>query len=267
LCRAWTRLKRHRNGRPWYANTLGLILGVSVTTADFLYLGFVAIGLFVDHFVLWPAFLRRSQTDPGKARLWVWSGWMIMLWTLVASGVALWLFEARTWEALRLTIPHGWRLWSTLGLAFALAITYARTVVRLTQGSRSKRIKVGNPEMEKLSPHTRSELAWWMALSLSAGFCEEFIFRGYLIWAFQPMLGLWGAGALSVVAFAMAHSYQGLKGIVGTGIVGSLMTLIVLISGSLLPAIVLHALIDIGQGLIAWLVFRGTQVEGDMVAA
>jgi membrane protease YdiL (CAAX protease family) len=233
-----------------------------VTTADLLYLGLVAIGLFVDHFVLWPTFLRRSQTDPSQARLWLWSGWMILLWTLVATGVALWLFEARTWEALRLTIPRGWRLWSTLGLAFALAITYARTVVRITRSSRSRRIKVGNPHVEKLSPHTRSELGWWVAVSLSAGFCEEFIFRGYLIWVFQPVFGLWGAAAFSVVAFAMAHTYQGVKGILGTGIIGSLLTLVVLISGSLLPAIALHALADIGQGLVAWLVLRRTQDEG-----
>jgi membrane protease YdiL (CAAX protease family) len=238
-----------------------------VTTADLLYLALIAIGLVVDHFVLWPAFLRRSQTGPSHARLWLWSSWMILLWTLVATGVALWLFEARTWEALRFVIPHGWRLWSTLGLVLALAITNARTVVRITRSSRSRRVKMGNPHAEKLSPHTRSELGWWVALSLSAGFCEEFIFRGYLIWALQPMLGLWGAAAFSVVAFAMAHTYQGVKGILGTGIVGSLLTLVVLISGSLLPAIALHALIDIGQGLVAWLVFRRTQDEGDMVAA
>jgi hypothetical protein len=77
--------------------------------------------------------------------------------------------------------------------------------------------------------------------------------------------GVWGAAAFSVVAFAMAHTFQGVKGILGSGLIGSLPTLIVLISGSLLPAVALHALIDIGHGLIAWLVFRRTSEEGDMV--
>jgi len=237
-----------------------------MTTADFLYLGFVGIGLFVDHFVLWPMFLRRSQTDPSRARLWLWSSWMILLWTLVAAGVALWLFEARTWEALRFIVPHGWRLWSALGLVFALAITNGHTAVKIVRSNRSKRIKVANPNVEKLSPHTRPELGVFVGLSLSAGFCEEFIFRGYLIWAIQPALGLWSAAALSAVLFAMAHAYQGVQGIITTGIIGSLLTVVVLITGSLLPAIVLHALIDIGQGLIAWLVFRRTQDQSDMVA-
>ena len=235
-----------------------------MTRPDFLYLALIAILLLLDYFVLWPVFLRRSQTDPGRARLWIWSAWMTMLWTLFAAGVAVWLIEARAWGALRLISPHGWRLWGAIGLVLALAMTYGRTVLKIARSKRTKRIKLGNPDAEKYSPHTRSELGWWMALSLTAGFCEEFLFRGYLIWAFQPMFGLWGAAAFSVAVFAVAHAYQGVKGILGTGIVGSLLTLVVLISESLLPAMALHALIDIGQGLIAWLVLRQVQGEGDV---
>ena len=186
-----------------------------------------------------------------------------MLWTLVAAGVALWLFDARAWESLRFIAPHGWRLWVAIGLVFALVSTYARTVVRIARSKRPRRIKIANPRVEKLAPRTRSELSCWVAVSLSAGFCEEFIFRGYLIWAFQPVFGLWGAAAFSLVAFAMAHAYQGIKGILATGIVGGLFTLVVLISESLWPAIVLHALVDIEQGLIAWLVLGRAPDEGD----
>ena len=156
-----------------------------MTTADLLYLALIAIVLLLDYFVLWPAFLRWSQANPGQARLWLWSGWMIMLWTLVAAGVALWLFEARTWESLRLVEPHGWRLW--------------------------------------------------------------------------------GAAAFSVVVFAAAHAYQGAKGILATGFAGCLLTLVVLIFGSLWPAIALHVLTDIGTGLVAWLALRRVQSTGDVI--
>src|SRR5689334_19530347 len=151
-----------------------------MTTTDFFYLALITVVLLLDYFVLWPTFLRRSQVDPSRARLWLWCGWMIMLWTLTASGIALWLFKARTWAALRLVIPHGWRLWVGIGLVLALAINQARTVARIARSTRSKRVKMGNPHVERVSPHTQTELAWWVALSLSAGFCEEFIFRGYL---------------------------------------------------------------------------------------
>jgi membrane protease YdiL (CAAX protease family) len=226
-----------------------------MTTADFFYLGLITLLLLLDYFSLWPAFLRRSHADPGRARLGLWSGWMIMLWTLVVAGAALWLFEGRAWSALRLIAPRGWRLGGSIALALALVVAYARTVTRIAR-SKPGRIKLGNPHAEKLSPHTQSELSWWVALSLSAGVCEEFVFRGYLIWAFQPWLGTYGAALFSVAVFAVAHAYQGAKGILATGITGSLLTLVVLISGSLFPAMVLHSLVDVGSGVVAWAALR-----------
>lgn len=237
-----------------------------MSTPDLLYLALIATLLLLDYFVLWPTFLRRSQAAPDRARLWLWSRWIIMLWTLATAGVAMWLIEGRTWASLRLIAPHGWRMWGAVGLALTLAVTYGRTVVRIARSKRRRRIKLGNPHVEQYSPHTRSDLGWWVALSLSAGFCEEFIFRGYLLWAFQPSLGLWGAAVLSVVVFALAHAYEGAKGVLSTGIVGGVLTLAVLVLGSLWPAVALHALIDIGQGLIAWLVFRQVPGEGGVVA-
>jgi hypothetical protein len=106
-----------------------------VTILDLLYLALIAVLLLVDHFVLWPTFLRRSQADSGRAWLWYWSGWMILMWTLVAAGVALWLFEARAWESLRFIIPHGWRLWVAIGLVLALAVAYARPALRIGAAS------------------------------------------------------------------------------------------------------------------------------------
>jgi CAAX protease family protein len=235
-----------------------------MTKPDLLYLALIAILLLLDNLMLWPAFLRRSQTDQGRARLFLWSGWMIELWTLVGVGVVLWLFEARAWGAIKLVPPHGWRLWGSICLVFALVITYGRTVVRIARSKRRKQVKFGNPRVEKLVPHTQSELLWWVAVSLSAGFCEEFIFRGYLIWYFQPRLGLWGAAALSLAVFAAGHAYQGAKGVPGVVVLGCVFTLVVLIFDSLLPAMALHALVDIQQGLVAWLLLR--KVQGDSVA-
>jgi hypothetical protein len=68
-----------------------------MTSSDLLYLAFIGVVLLLDHFVLWPMFLRRSQSDPARARIWLWSTSAIMLWTMVLPGIVLWLIETRSW--------------------------------------------------------------------------------------------------------------------------------------------------------------------------
>ena len=91
------------------------------------------------------------------------------------------------------------------------------------------------------------------------------LYRGYFIWVFSPWVGWSGAAALSLSLFAIGHVYQGWNGVLRTGIVGAFFTLVVAISGSLWPAIALHALIDLGSGVMAWLALREASVKGDVV--
>jgi membrane protease YdiL (CAAX protease family) len=102
-------------------------------------------------------------------------------------------------------------------------------------------------------------------VSLTAGCCEEFLFRGYFIRALAPWLGWWGAATLSLLIFASGHAYQGWNGALRTGIVGAIFTLVVAIFGSLRPAIALRALIDLSNGMFAWLAPREGQATGDVM--
>src|SRR4051812_1634691 len=104
-----------------------------MTKADALYLTFIALGLSFDSFVLWPGFLRRSDAEPARARVLLWSSTIVFLWTLVAAGVALWMLERRSWTELRLVAPHGWRIPGTIVLLLAVAIFYARTVATISR--------------------------------------------------------------------------------------------------------------------------------------
>src|SRR5690606_14563987 len=114
-------------------------------------------------------------------------------------------------------------------------------------------------------PHTRTEMYGFAGVSLTAGFCEEFLYRGYFIWVFSPWLGWWGAAALSIPFFAMGHLYQGWNGVLRTGIVGVFFTLVVAVFDSLWPAIALHAVMDLGAGAMAWLTLREGPAIGDMM--
>lgn len=228
------------------------------TLSDFIFVALSAIaGPLIDYSLFWPALRRLSQTDPVWARRWLWASSIAHLWTLTAFGAALWMANDRTWTSLGLNLPEGWRLWVALAVLLLLGAYQALavwTVARRSEQRESLRNQLGS--LTVILPHTRRELHWFGGVSVTAGFCEEFLYRGYFIWVFAPWLGWWGAAALSVPFFAMAHIYQGWQGVLRTAAAGAIFALVVAIFDSLWPAIALHILIDLSVGTMAWLVLR-----------
>lgn len=99
-----------------------------------------------------------------------------------------------------------------------------------------------------LLPRTSEERWTFAGVAVTAGICEEVLFRGfgiaYVRWLWPGATHGWLI-LLTSVAFGFAHLYQGLRGVVLTGIVGAFFASLVLSSGSLLPAVLLHALLDL----------------------
>ena len=100
----------------------------------------------------------------------------------------------------------------------------------------------------ELLPRTSAERAVFAGLALTAGICEEILYRGFGI-AYVHWL-LPGASRATVIvtigaAFGLAHLYQGPRNVVLTGLVGGLFAWVTLATGTLLPVIVVHALVDL----------------------
>jgi membrane protease YdiL (CAAX protease family) len=97
-------------------------------------------------------------------------------------------------------------------------------------------------------PKTAEERRWFVLVAITAGMCEEILYRGFLIHYFRELpvsIGLIGTLILSSCVFGFAHLYQGVVGIVQTTILGAIFGLIFIVTGSLLLPMVLHALIDL----------------------
>jgi membrane protease YdiL (CAAX protease family) len=72
------------------------------------------------------------------------------------------------------------------------------------------------------------------------------VFRGFLRLYLQDLgLPMIATGILATVIFGLAHAYQGWKGIVQTSLLGGVFMGLFIASGSLLPCMVLHALVDL----------------------
>lgn len=111
----------------------------------------------------------------------------------------------------------------------------------------------GIPEtsvLARLLPRTGREKRVFGLLSVAAGVGEEIAYRGYAIPILATLVGVpWGVAITSAV-FGMLHTYQGALGMVRTAAMGVVLAGGFLISGSLLPVIVGHALVDVLGGLV-----------------
>jgi membrane protease YdiL (CAAX protease family) len=223
--------------------------------ADLLYVAlFAGVLPLLDYAFFWPRLRRLLGSDPPRGRRWLYATGIISPWIVVAAGAAIWMHYGRTWTSFGFVVPEGWRLWASVGLVLLLTayfVSAAASLIRDAGVRENARRQMG--EIPDIMPHTRGELRGFIGVSITAGFCEEFLFRGYFIWVLAPWLGWWGAAALSLLIFALGHAYQGWSGVLRTGIVGALFTLTVAIFDSLWPAIVLHAIVDVGAAVSAWL--------------
>jgi len=104
--------------------------------------------------------------------------------------------------------------------------------------------------LEALIPRTNGERAVFGVLSVAAGVGEELAYRGYLILAVAPVVGGVGALVLSSFVFGVLHAYQGALGMMRTALMGGVLGVGFLLSGSLWPAIVGHALVDVVAGVL-----------------
>jgi uncharacterized protein len=108
-----------------------------------------------------------------------------------------------------------------------------------------------SPLLIQLLPRTGKEKLVFAWLSLAAGVGEELAYRGFLVPVLALLLGSpWGAAVASSVVFGALHAYQGWLGMVRTGVLGLLLAASLILSGSLWPAILAHAILDLLAGLV-----------------
>ncbi|MYA65318.1 MAG: CPBP family intramembrane metalloprotease [Gemmatimonadetes bacterium] len=102
-----------------------------------------------------------------------------------------------------------------------------------------------------IMPVTGREKGVFALLSLAAGVFEELVFRGFLPLFLMPWTGSYLGGALPVaVVFGFLHAYQGRHGIARTALMGGILAVGVVWTGSLWPSIFAHAALDLILGLV-----------------
>lgn len=217
--------------------------------ADHALVALSVLGSIVHWRWAYPRAVRQMAAGERGARMRLYSYIIAVTWAGTLAVATLWIAQRRPWDLLRIGGGSGWRL--AAGLAVAAAY--------IVLGALQRRALLARPEaLERLGrtfgtamslvPATASERRGFRAVSITAGICEELFYRGFMMWYLGAFAGPFVAIILSSAAFGFDHIYLGRKHVVRTSIGGVAFSLLVLLSGSLLPAIVVHIVADVLSG-------------------
>ncbi len=195
---------------------------------------------------------KRRKDQPG-ARNRMFRETMVMLWSMAGIAVMGWVLSGRSLADIGFApVANDLQGWLALGLT-GLALAYCAWQVFGVLASRQSRISVRKQlegvELDTMRPSNTSEALHFQAVSITAGVTEEVIFRGVVIGALALVLPFWAAVVVSLIAFTLPHAYQGLAGMARVLPTGAVLTAIVLLGGSLWPAILAHIVVDMTAGL------------------
>jgi membrane protease YdiL (CAAX protease family) len=108
-----------------------------------------------------------------------------------------------------------------------------------------------------LIPTTPLDLIGWVVVSVTAGFCEEYFFRGYLTAQFAAWTrSRWFAIIAQAIFFGLCHAYYGVTNMGAVTLLGFALGLLAYWRKSLRPGMLAHGLVDSIGGIVAF--FWGT---------
>jgi uncharacterized protein len=133
-------------------------------------------------------------------------------------------------------------------LALSALALLGNILVKLS-GSHIDPQKIGDVT-QKLAPVTEVEMVLFLVMSISAGICEELVFRGYLQQQFARMgRSVWAGVALSALVFGGAHGYEGVAGVLLIAAYGAMFGVLTLLRRGLRTGMIAHAWHDSISGV------------------
>lgn len=186
----------------------------------------------------------------------------VWLWFMTLLVIAAWYWHERAWSYLGFTMGQPTeRAWPYIAALIFVLLYIADTLADiLTHNKRDLTRERLHQDLGFL-PANRWEFLHFIPVALTAGFCEELIFRAYFIRYFQQLLGAYDPTSswsilLSAIIFGVIHAYQGWQAIIKVSSMAILFGYIFVHTGSIWLVAILHFGIDFMGGLLAWQLLR-----------
>ncbi len=149
-----------------------------------------------------------------------------------------------------------WSLTAILGILYL-----ADTIYSVASTDELSRTKERWESSVPFLPKKFDELPTYTLMCISAGVCEEIMYRGFMVTYFMvdfsfptafPIL----AALIPAVLFSLAHYYQGAVAVIKILLLSVLLGMIFMLSGSLWIVIIIHFGIDLLGGVLAMILQR-----------
>jgi membrane protease YdiL (CAAX protease family) len=187
----------------------------------------------------------RTMVNPDRVAVYgrtILFEWLLLGLVLVGvwlKGASLLEVLGNRWHSVRQFLRD-----AGIGMLFLIASIMVSSILGSHGG-------VGDKATQFLLPHGGVEMAVWVVLSITAGICEEAVYRGYLQRQFMALTKSVPAGiVISALAFGAAHSYQGFARASVIGVIGAMGGILAYWVSSVRPGMIGHALQDILGGII-----------------
>lgn len=216
---------------------------------------FWLIFLFLGVAVPWRGHLRLKKllqrpTIDTNERLTLYAATIALQWILL--GVVAWRAIARGLTPAELGIS------GHLSSSIVIAGVLGAVIIGGLQWLNLRRMgKMQGPApdfmrklVSRILPHSLVELLPYLALAVTAGVCEEFLYRGFAMAGLaRAGLATWVVVLITSLLFGLAHAYQGRAGILGTAVLGALFAVARILYGSLALVMIWHTVVDIVAGI------------------
>lgn len=188
----------------------------------------------------------RASTSPHVIPLYLtsilfeWAVLAFIVWGVRRHGASMETVLGPSWTSLA-------RFFKDLGIAATFWFVSGLLLVLFSRLLRADTAA----EVQFMLPRTAVEIAVWILVAITAGVCEEALFRGYLQRQFIAFTGSVPLGLiLSATIFGAGHAYQGLRSATLIGIYGLMFSLLAERRKSVRPGMIAHAWQDTLTGIV-----------------
>ena len=196
--------------------------------------------------------LLAQDKTAKRDRLRLYASTVVSQWLIVS--IILWRAKVHrlSLAQLGLALPR-----VTLAIGVAVALSALILTSQLLSLRQLALYPSEAPEMmvqmaARIFPQDNMERAAFVGVVVTVAICEETIYRGFVQAVFQE----WSGGTVLAIfasagLFAIAHLYQGSRGVGTTFVVGLCFSAIRWWTGTLLPPVISHFVADVTVGILA----------------